>query len=40
MYIVNDVIDLTSDTNYYYPERKPRTTGNYWHYDANVNPVV
>ncbi len=31
---------LTSATCYYYSETEPTETGNYWHYDANGNPVV
>ena len=31
---------LTNATRYYYSENEPTTTGNYWHYDENGNPVV
>ena len=32
--------NLTTATIYFYSESKPTTTGNYWHYDENDNPVV
>ncbi|MBO5925298.1 MAG: leucine-rich repeat domain-containing protein, partial [Clostridia bacterium] len=32
--------ELTNATRYYYSETQPTTTGNYWHYDENANPVV
>ncbi len=31
--------DLTSATRYYYSESEPTSSGNYWHYDEDGNPI-
>ena len=31
---------LTGATLYYYSETQPTDSGNYWHYDANSNPIA
>ena len=38
--IVSSNYTLTSATRYYYSATQPTTTGNYWHYDSNGNPVI
>lgn len=32
--------NFTEATVYYYSETTPTTSGNYWHYDSNNNPVI
>ena len=31
---------LKNATRYYYSEDVPTTSGNFWHYDENGNPVI
>ena len=31
---------LINATRYYYSEEAPTTSGNFWHYDENGNPVA
>jgi hypothetical protein len=31
---------LINATRYYYSESEPTTTGNFWHYDTDGNPVA
>ncbi len=37
---IDNTTQLNNKTIYYYSETTPTTSGNYWHYDSNNNPVI